>query len=132
VGVEVEVDRDLREIDFGLCEGMTFGEMQRRFPQAAGCWGAMPEDFAFPEGERLGDFVDRVRRAADRLVTEPSDVVLAISHGGVIRTMICHLLGLPVRDCWLFEVRPASLTTIEMMDGKAVLAGLSNSCTAQE
>jgi broad specificity phosphatase PhoE len=53
------------------------------------------------------------------------DAVLACTHGGVIRSLICHFLGIPPQNHLLFAVEPASLTTIELFDGGGMLAGLN-------
>ena len=128
MGFEAEVDGDLREADFGEWEGMTFEEIAAAGGEGVEKWAAFDADFAFPGGERLGDFVARVGRAAERLAAAPSERVFAVTHGGVIRAMICHLLGLDRRGYVLFEVAPASVTTIALYEGKGVLAGLNDVC----
>ena len=54
--------------------------------------------------------------------------MLLVTHGGVIRAMICRLLGLPPRDYLLFDTRCASLSVVDIFDGKGVLAGLNDVC----
>lgn len=120
-GLEVETDADLREIDFGEWEGRTFEEIQADDPEAVSRWAEFSPDFAPPGGEVIGDFFRRARRALARLAGDPADMVLAVTHGGVIRTAICQLLGLDARSYLLFDVRPASLTTIRIFDGKGIL-----------
>jgi len=127
-GISAEVDQDLREVDFGRWEGKTFDEAAASDPELVGSWSAFDQDFAFPDGESIGDFLARVRRAADRMVAEASEVVLAVTHAGVIRAVICYLLGLQPWQYVLFDVRPASLTTIQVFAGKGVLTGLNDVC----
>ena len=57
--------------------------------------------------------------------------MLAVTHGGVIRTMICHLLGLEPQQYVVFEVPYAALVVIDLFDGKGVLAALERSETAR-
>jgi len=125
-GLEPQIDPDLREIDFGEWEGRTFPEIRASHPAKVDRWAAWEADFAFPGGESLADFLTRVRRAAERLAAEPHGTVLAVTHGGVIRALVCRLLGLPPRSYVAFDVRLASLTTIKLFDGKGVLSGLEN------
>ncbi len=132
LGLEVETVADLREADFGLWEGKTFEEIQASDPDAVSRWAAEPAEFVFPGGEAVRDFTARVERAVDKLAADPAEVVLAVAHGGVIRAAICHLLGLSPHNYVLFDVKPASLTTIALFDGKGVLSGLDNSCSEQE
>jgi len=119
---------DLREVDFGRWEGRTFEEVQAADPELVARWAEWPADFAFPGGERIGDFLARVRQAADRMASDPAEVVVAVTHGGVIRAMACHLLGLDARQYVLFNVEPASVTRVDLFDGKGVLAGLNDTC----
>jgi broad specificity phosphatase PhoE len=123
---ELIVDPDLREVDFGHWEGMTFEEARVDDPAAVGRWAAGESDFSFPGGERLDAFVERTHSAASRLAADSADTVVAFTHGGVIRHLICHFLGLPDnRHTLLFEIRYASFTIIELYDGKGVLTGLN-------
>jgi broad specificity phosphatase PhoE len=110
-------DPDLREIDFGQCEDRTFQEIARDDPSLAARWAAFEPDFAFPGGDSIGGFVRRVCGAADRLAAEPAETVLAVAHGGVIRAMICHFLGLEMRNYVLFEVAYAATVVIDLFDG---------------
>jgi alpha-ribazole phosphatase len=130
LGMTPVIDMDLREIDFGLWEGMTFDAIQASDPDAVARWARLEPDFAFPGGESVEVFLARIRRAAKRLAECEGPSVLAVTHGGVIRAMICHLLGLSPRRYVLFDVRPASLTKIAIYDGSGVLTGLSDPCLA--
>lgn len=126
IKVEVEVDEDLREIDFGRWEGKTFDEIQACDPDIAQQWAEGGEDFEFPEGERLAAFFARTRAAVERLARAPEDTVMAVAHGGLVRSALCHLLGLDYGRCLAFAVKPASLTGIRMYDGKGVLEEIVN------
>ncbi|MBI5419725.1 MAG: histidine phosphatase family protein [Deltaproteobacteria bacterium] len=130
LGMTPEIDPELREIDFGRWEGMTFDSVRESDPEAVDRWARFEPGFTFPGGESIGDFLARVRRAAERMAGCGAAAVLAVTHGGVIRATICHFLGLPPRNYVLFDVKPASLTRLEIHDGKGVLTGLSYPCIA--
>jgi alpha-ribazole phosphatase len=129
-----ETDPDLREIDFGQWEGRSFDEIRASDKDnKIDGWSNFDPEFSFPDGESLGAFVARIARAADRLASNTSDTVVVITHGGVIRTMICHLLGLDPRNYLLFDVKPASITTLDLfdsagIDARGVLTGLGDTC----
>ena len=126
LALSVEIDPDLREIDFGDWEGHTFEQIVASDPQSVDRWASGDPEFTFPKGEKVQDFLDRVHRVARKMAAEPTDAILAVTHGGTIRATICHLLGLPARGYVLFNVKPASLTTIELHSGRGVLAGLTD------
>jgi alpha-ribazole phosphatase len=128
LGQDVQVDEELREIDFGRWEGLTFEEISTSNDGGIDRWSSFDPRFTFPGGESLGGFVARVGRAADRLAACAGENVLAVAHGGVIRSMICHLLGLEPKNYLLFDVKPASITTIDLFDGGGTLVGFSDVC----
>ncbi len=121
-GCAPEADPDLREIDFGRWEGKMFSEIRDSSPKEVEQWARLAADFAFPGGESLSDFIGRVQRAADRLAADKAETVLAVTHGGVIKIMLCHLLGLEARRYVAFEIATASLTVVRLFEGKGVLS----------
>jgi broad specificity phosphatase PhoE len=118
------IDPNLREIDFGHWEKRTFQEAAAADPSLVDRWARFDTDFAFPGGESVGDFLSRVQAAANRLVETREETILAVTHGGVIRTMICHLLGIEPRKYLAFDVPYLALAVVDLFDGHGVLAAL--------
>jgi alpha-ribazole phosphatase len=126
--VPVEFNDPLREVDFGRWEGLTFAEIAAQYPAEVNRWAGGDLHFSFPGGESMARFVTRIEQVADRMVQEPSNTIAVMTHGGVIRFMLCYLLGLPFEKYLLFDIKPASLTLLDIFDGKGVLAGLNDRC----
>jgi broad specificity phosphatase PhoE len=126
----IEIVDDLREIDFGRWENHRFAELAADDPGLARRWANFSPDLAFPGGESLAGFLQRTAAVAERLARDPADTVLAVSHGGVIRAMICHLLGLEPRNYVLFDIQYAAVVVLRLFDGKGVLV-LGNAETAE-
>ena len=124
-GLNVLIDQDLREIDFGRWDNKTFPEIAAQDPHLVEEWSACPTNFRFPDGEHTDDFLTRVQAAAEVLTARPEKTVLAVTHGGVIRAMICHLLRLPPEHYLLFDVQPAGLTVIDLYNQGGILAGFN-------
>lgn len=129
LGLPVNTDPDLREMDFGAWEGLTSEEVEARFPGAQSVWLSPEDDTAFPGGESLQQFDERVARARERILGRPEDVAMVFTHGGVVRALLCGLLGLDRKDgFWLFDVRPASAARVDLFGdgagGGALLSGL--------
>jgi broad specificity phosphatase PhoE len=127
-GLKFVLDPDLCETNFGQWEGLTFEEIQARDPEGVNRWAHYESDFSFPVGERIGDFLHRVHRVGNGMAADEAHTVLAFTHGGVIRTLVCYFLGLAPHHYLLFDIRPASLTTIKLFNGKGILTGLSDVC----
>jgi broad specificity phosphatase PhoE len=121
----LRVDPDLREIDFGRWENRTFAEAVADSPETMKRWAAFDPDFAFPQGESVRGFLGRVQGVAKRLAGAQADVVAAVTHGGVIRTMLCELLGIEPRHYAIFDVPFAGIAVIDLFQrGGGVLAAL--------
>lgn len=116
-------DERLREIDFGRWEMKTFAEIAAAEPTLIEAW-QQHTDFVFPEGEAIADFVRRAEEMLKVFIGLGGSIA-AVTHGGVIRTMICLALGLPARNYLLFDVQPASLTILDLFPDGGVLRGLN-------
>jgi broad specificity phosphatase PhoE/ribonuclease HI len=89
LGLDVTVDDDLIETDFGDWEGLTFGEAAQRDPGLHGQW-LRDTSVAPPGGGESFDVVaNRVRRARTRIIAEHGDAtVLVVSHVTPIKTVL--------------------------------------------
>ena len=80
----VDVVPGLRERDVGAWSGLTSDEIEAKWPGQLDEWRA-GQLAQIPEGE--GDIAGRVMAALDEvLVSHHGDTVLAVTHGGVIRS----------------------------------------------
>jgi alpha-ribazole phosphatase len=105
---------ELREVDFGKLEGLEFNEIQNLFPEVVRMWIKRSPSLAYPEGESLIDFETRVAIFETRLKNHRADeTILIVAHAGVLRTLICRLLGLGLNNHWNLRVDLASLSIIE-------------------
>ena len=120
----------LREKDFGEIEGKTFAEVERESPELFRRLFADDPDFAPPGGESDRRLIERVAAEVDAL-TASGDIpdganILVVAHGGTIRSLITHLMGLPPETLWRFLISNASLSTLTSHDdGRAVLESLN-------
>ena len=121
-------DPDLREADFGEWEGLSFSDIAGKDAAAVDRWARFEPGFRFPGGESIADFTKRIGAAADRMAAAPQETVVAFTHGGVIRFMLCALLRLDPRSYAAFEVRPACVVELALFEGGALLQNLGDVC----
>jgi broad specificity phosphatase PhoE len=118
------VDERLKEIDFGRWEQKSFTEIELSDPDLIQAWSQY-DDFVFPGGEAVAAFAGRVAEMLDVFRSAGEKQIGIVTHGGVIRNMICLSLGISTRNYLLFSVNPASLTIIDLYPEGGVLAGLN-------
>ena len=120
---EVCFSERLREIDFGDFELKSFAEVARQGADLEG-WLEYT-GFSFPGGESIAAFTGRLRSMLDELRGHPAEELLVLTHGGVIRTMLCLLLGIDVKNYLLFRIDYGALCSVELYSDGGVLTGLN-------
>jgi broad specificity phosphatase PhoE/ribonuclease HI len=120
LSLDVVVDDDLIETDFGAWEGLTFGEAAERDPQLHRNW-LRDTTVAPPDGESFGSVRTRVERARNRILAEyPEATVLVVSHVTPIKTMLQIALDAGPSILYRMHLDLASLSIAEFYpDGKA-------------
>lgn len=121
----IHYDERLREIDFGAWEGKTFAEISATDPHGVAQWSEGDTDFNFPEGEKIGDFRRRITAFGHKLHTISGQNILIISHGGVIRHLICNLLHLPYEKYLIFQIDYGRISHVQLFREGGILAGLN-------
>lgn len=118
---------ELREINFGQCEGMTFDEVREYCPEAERLWWGTDPELSFPGGESLKAFAERIDRFAIKLSSHsPDDTVLIVAHSGSLRVLICRLTGLDLCHWWQIRLDSASLSVVETFEPGAILCRLND------
>jgi broad specificity phosphatase PhoE len=125
-GLEIETETDLQEIDFGRWGGQSFDQIRKKDPELVEEMSEEPGQFTFPQGERIADFWERVAAVADRIEDSDASCPAIVSHGGVIRGLICHLIRIHPENYLLFKIDYASISAVDIYEEGGVLAELNN------
>jgi broad specificity phosphatase PhoE len=101
IGVNAELRPDLREVYFGLWEGLNWEEIENRFPVEAGRW---LDDFPLrsaPGGEEYAAFTKRIDAVITPLLSgAPAMTTAIVTHRGVMRYALARFFGLPEEETW--------------------------------
>ena len=119
---------ELREINFGEIEGLTYAEASERFPDLAAKWrGERNTDIEFPGGESFHELKERVGTFPRRLENHTEgEAVLVVAHAGVLRTLICCLVGLELKNIYQLRIDLASLSVVDTYPGGGTLSWLND------
>ena len=131
LGLDVTVDHDLIETDFGGWEGLTFGEAAERDPEQHRRW-LRDTSIAPPDGESFDSVAERVRRAQARIINEHNgENVLVVSHVTPIKTLlrmaldagpgILYRLHLDLASLSIAEFYPDGVASVRLVNQTAYL-----------
>ena len=125
--LEVITCAELREINFGKLEGLTFAEISQLYPEVAKLWTGRISSLKFPGGEGLDEFDKRVGKFMNRLEKHsPEETILIVAHAGVLRVLLCRLLGIELKHRRQFRLDLASLSILETYPQGAILSLLND------
>jgi broad specificity phosphatase PhoE len=115
LGVPLAVEGPLVEADVGLWSGLSWGEVERRWPAEYVAFREDPERHGYLGGENLAQVRDRALPAVERLAARhPGETLLIVSHGVVNRVLLAHWLGLPLRHARRLPQDNAGLNVVAL------------------
>jgi broad specificity phosphatase PhoE len=116
LGLEVEEEPGLAEMEFGSWDGLSFTEVREKWPDELSAWlGDL--DSAPHGGESFRAVEKRVLEGRDRLLAAyAGKTTVAVSHVTPIKTLVAHALGAPLDAVYKMELAPASVTVLSYFD----------------
>lgn len=123
--VSCSFEDSLREIDFGTWENRSFEHIYRQDRRNMQRWFDLKERFIFPGGDSISEFSFRVKDWFEKLKNQRYKNVLVVSHAGVIRHAITHLLGLEIKYADQFEICEGHVSLLSVDENFAVLKFLN-------
>jgi probable phosphoglycerate mutase len=106
----------LAEMEFGAWDGMTFAEVQDRWPEDLAKWlGSV--DIAAGGGETFREVEDRVLASLARVLSRYAGrTVLVVSHVTPIKTLVAHAVEAPLTSLFRMELSTASVSVVSFVD----------------
>ena len=124
---EYEPVKDLRELDFGVCECKSFDELKDE-PLFKEWLNDQSGEYVFPEGESQNQFKERVHRGFQYVLDRHAendeknaagDVnTVVVCHGGVIAEILDKLFPGEKESLWDWMPEPGSGYLLDIEDGK--------------
>jgi broad specificity phosphatase PhoE len=112
-GVEITEDPAIAEVSYGRWEGMTYHELIDDPHYAV--YRESPVDYPTPGGETIPQVQARGVAAVHRAVeANPGCRILFVSHGDIIRTVLCYFLGLELKFFNRVRIDNAALSGIQI------------------
>lgn len=103
---------ELLEIDFGKWQGLVWSEIVKTHPDLFGEFERERDLSKVYQGESFQDLQNRAIRFLEFLSDAPYENVLAVSHTGLIKVLVCHVLGLDLPKRSNFNINNLSITRL--------------------
>lgn len=123
LGITPQYRSELRELNIGVWEGLTWAEIIERYPDQ---WAGRLADlvnYRVPGGENLLDLAGRALPLLKEIVTaHRSENVLVVGHGGMNRVLLLDAIGAPLASLFNIEQKYGCLNIVDYYeDGRAVV-----------
>ncbi len=103
----IKMDVRLQELNFGDWENRKFDDIDAEFLKN---WADNFVTLSPPNGESFGDLCHRAGQFWDELIAaEACQQVLIVTHAGVIRALLAHVLQLPLANSFKFQINTGSV-----------------------
>jgi alpha-ribazole phosphatase len=106
--------RELREVNIGLWEGLTWHEIKERWPLE---WQARLDDlvhYTVPQGENLLDVQARAMPVLHEILERhQGQEILVVGHGGLNRIILLNAIGAPLSAMFNIEQSYGCLNIID-------------------
>lgn len=115
-------DQRLMEMNYGIFEGLTQEEVLLQYNEEYHLFLTDFESYQIPKGESYPEFKARVvdfcieNLQPEKTHIKKRNTNVIVSHGGVIREILVHLLSIPYHDAWNFSIPPGCILEMVKTD----------------
>ena len=115
----VLIEEDVRELDHGELEGLTFNEIKANYGDFLVRWRSEPAEICVPGGERLADVAERAWNGLNQIVQRHAyaERILVVSHNFPILGIVCRVSGTHLNEYRTFHLDPCGITRLKYDGG---------------
>ena len=129
LGLRVEADDALTDLDFGRWQGMTVAAVKEQYPELFAIWETAPDRVHFPAGETLDEAVERAFSALQHLVAaDQPGALVVVAHRVINKVVLCRALGLETSAFWGIKQDTACINRLSLDGGRWVVECLNDTC----
>lgn len=119
---DFEIIEGLHSRKFGVWSGLTFDQIENKYPQMLEQLHANPCSFCPERGETILNFNKRVSRVLKKIVEENiGNRIILVTHPDVIQAAIVKAIQLPPKHQAKVYIKPGSATQISYFESWASL-----------
>ena len=130
LGLPVQVEDGLIEMDVGELDGQPFEKVREHYPDFLRLWFSdQLGEAVMPGGECLRDVQERAWSSVAGFCERHADeTVAAVSHNFVILTLLCRFLDLPLSGFRTLKHDLAAVSTVDLTERRTTVRSLNDRC----
>lgn len=122
--IPLTISKELRELNFGIFEGMKYDEILKKYPKEEELWREQWQEYDYETGESVKALQERTVAYLEEVLHEERDI-LVVAHWGVINCVLSHYLSGGLEGYWKFSTDNCGIAIIKFNDKFPVLEGLN-------
>ncbi len=116
--IDLEIKEDLKEMGFGVWEGMEFEVVREKYADQHHKLWKSPHHYEPVEGETFGEVFTRVRQVLKEIVEDGKETVLIVTHAAILKTIYAIVKGYSLEHFWSEPfMYDTNLSILEYKDG---------------
>jgi alpha-ribazole phosphatase len=118
---------ELRELNFGVWEGLNLADLEEQFPGELEKRMADPLTYQIPEGETILNFSKRIVKCLESIASSNHGKdILILGHKGVNRVILCHIMDMSLSKVFSIEQDYGCLNIIDFFPDNTKVVKLIN------
>ncbi len=127
LGLELLLDKRLRERNVGIFEGLSHAHAQQQHAEAFHAYRHGASDYVIPQGESTVMLLERALSCLEELAQKHAgERIMVVSHGGTISSFLGHVLMIPLDAPRRFRTINAGLNTVMYENGQWMVETLGD------
>jgi len=110
----VMIEENIRELNHGALEGLTFNEIKQSYSEFLARWRNEPAEIQVPGGERLVDVAERAWEGINQITGRhpTAESIVVVSHNFPILGIVCRVTATHLNNYRSFHLDPCSVTRL--------------------
>lgn len=121
--LEIEKDDELREMDFGIFEGLSYKEIIKKYPEEMEKLKKDWKTYSYVTGENPFMLQKRALKFLEKIDKNKNNMV--VTHWGIICTLLSFLFSSELEGYWKYQVKNGGIVIIEFADCYPIFCGFN-------
>jgi broad specificity phosphatase PhoE len=128
ISIAIETMEELTDFNFGIWEGLSLREVEKRFPADFAIWKTSPEKLRIENGETLAMVRNRISAGLANITSGQEGAVVIVTHRVICKIIVLHALGIGNEHFWDMKYDPGSITLLDRKNDKYTLIFSNDTC----